>query len=260
VFPVRAMDGGCLVRAGHSEASVDLARFAGCKPAAVICEIMKPDGHMARLGDLEGYSRDHGLLLACIADLIAYREQRESLVELTAQADVETAHGACRAYSYRSAVSGETHRALVFAGAACPGEICPGPVLVRVQQEHTLSDVFGCSRVPGRAELDGCCAQIAAEGGVLLYIRDGMGLRLPGSLEALGGVRRMPPDPAQVAMDPRDYGIGAQILRDLGVRQMRLITGSDRHLSGLSGHGLEIVERVAPTGSAPLLEGETHAS
>ncbi|MDA3959888.1 MAG: 3,4-dihydroxy-2-butanone-4-phosphate synthase [Planctomycetota bacterium] len=247
VFPLRALEGGCLVRAGHSEASVDLAKAAGCRPASVICEIMKPDGTMARLADLKPYCQQHGLLLASIADLIAWREGRESLVRLSAEAELETSAGACKAYSYRSTVTGEEHLALVFGDVASPGGEHEQPVTVRVQQEQTLGDIFDVALPSGRADTRSCLAQVAASGGVFLYIRDGSGRRLPVSLEAAGGTRHAEAVP-QLAMDPRDYGIGAQILRDLGVRQMRLITGSDRHLSGLSGFSLEIVERLAPAG------------
>ena len=253
VFPVRAQDGGVLVRAGHSEGSVDLARLAGCKPAAVICEIMKSDGTMARLPDLKIYCREHGLLLASIADLIAWRERSESLITCTAEAAVATAHGASRVFSYRSLVDGSEHVAVVFGSELEPGAEVNEPVLVRVQQESVLADVFGASLPEGRAGLDACLAQVASAGsGVLLYIRDAMGNRLPGQLEERGGTRRAPPEQARLTQDPRDYGIGAQILRDLGVRRMRLITGSDRHISGLSGHGLEIVERVVPADMAAM--------
>jgi 3,4-dihydroxy 2-butanone 4-phosphate synthase/GTP cyclohydrolase II len=246
VFPLRARAGGVLVRAGHSEASVDLAEMAGCKKAAVICEIMKPDGTMARLDDLVGYCQEHGLLLASIADLIAYRERRESLIELTGEGDLELPEGCCRAYSYRATISGEQHLALVFGDAAAPGRDIEEPVLVRVQQEWLLADAFASATGPQRLGLDAALAQLAAAGrGVLLYMRDGRAERLPAELAAHGGQRHgeMPVLPP---MDERSYGIGAQILRDLGIRRMRLVTGSGRSPSALSGHGLEVVEMVAP--------------
>jgi 3,4-dihydroxy 2-butanone 4-phosphate synthase/GTP cyclohydrolase II len=243
VFPLRARDGGVLVRAGHSEASTDLCRLAGLKPAAVICEIMRGDGAMARLPDLIAYGREHGLLLASIADLIAYREAGECLVECAAEATVDTEHGAFRVFAYRSRLNGEYHLALVKGERLRPGGEVAEPVLVRVQKEALLGDVFG---LHGAGTPHPHLAQLAKAGeGVFVYMRDG-GHGLPDLLVKLGGSdHRRQADP-EGAMDPRDYGLGAQILHHLGVRRMRLITASDRHLSGLAGHGLEVVERVKP--------------
>jgi 3,4-dihydroxy 2-butanone 4-phosphate synthase/GTP cyclohydrolase II len=244
IFPLRAREGGVLVRAGHSEASTDLARLAGLKPAAVICEIMKPDGTMARLPDLVEYSREHNLKLATIADLISWREQRETLVDLVADGAVQTAAGPMHAFVYRSRIGGDHHLAMVAGTRLRPGAEIADPVLVRVQKESVLSDIFtGPGSLPPAASLK----QIAGAGeGVLLYMRDTGGNSLPGHLVRLGGQDHRTTPAAELAMDPRDYGIGAQILHHLGVRRMRLITGADRHLSGLSGHGLEIIERVRP--------------
>jgi len=245
IFPLRARDGGVLVRAGQTEGSVDLARFAGLRPAAVICEIMKPDGTMARLADLTTFGREHGLLLASIADLIAWREARESLIELAAEATLATASGPFRAYCYRNTLSGEHHLALVRGQRLAPGATCPDPVLVRVQKESTVHDLFAA--VPGAIDVHAALRQVAAAGeGVVLYIGDAGGRGIPGALLALGGAEHRREPPRELAMDPRDYGIGAQILHHLGVRRMRLITTSDRPLSALSGHDLEVVERVRP--------------
>lgn len=241
VFPLRARDGGVLVRAGHSEASVDLARLAGLKSAAVICEIMRPDGEMARLPDLIPYCREHGLPLATIADLIAYRERTETSVRLASEGAVATAAGTFRAYAYANTLTGEHHLALVSHPALGPGRECQDPVLVRVQKEDLLGDVFGRTGAHVPAEL---LPQLAAGGGVFLYMRDNRGL--PERLVRLGGKdHRERPEP-ELQMDARDYGVGAQILRHLGVRRMRLVTGHERHISALSGYGLEVVERVRP--------------
>ncbi len=244
VFPLRARDGGVLVRAGHSEASTDLARLAGLKPAAVICEIMRQDGEMARLPDLIPYCREHGLLLATIADLIAYREATESLVQLSAEAEIETPAGRVRAYSYKSTVGDEYHLALVTGDRLRPGAEATDPVLVRVQKENPLTDLFGVGQA---VDARSCLRQLIAAGdGVFLLMRDVNGRGIPDGLVRAGGTdHRLRPD-LGLPMDPRDYGIGAQILNHLGVRRMRLITHADRHIAALHGHGLEVVERVKP--------------
>ncbi|HYE08464.1 MAG TPA: 3,4-dihydroxy-2-butanone-4-phosphate synthase [Planctomycetota bacterium] len=249
VFPLRARDGGVLVRAGQTEGSVDLARMAGLKPAGVICEIMKPDGTMARLADLEAFAREHKLLLASIADVIAWREARESLVALVAEATLATAHGDFRAYAYRNVMNGEHHLALVRGERLGPGRDLADPVLVRVQRDSALTGRL--APVPGAVDPDACLRQIADAGeGVFLAVHDPEGRGLADALVALGGRdhRELTARALSTAMDPRDYGIGAQILHHLGVRRMRLITGSDRHISALSGHDLEVVERVRPEG------------
>jgi 3,4-dihydroxy 2-butanone 4-phosphate synthase/GTP cyclohydrolase II len=235
-----------LVRAGHSEASVDLANLAGLKPAAVICEIMKSDGTMARLPDLLEFAKLHGLLLSSIAELISYREARESLVQLVAETKLVHQGVPMRAYAYRSTIAGDHHLALVSGTRLGPGCEVQEPVLVRVQKEAVLSDVFA---LPGTAPAHCCMKQILeAENGCLLYMRDTLGRGLPASLVRMGGFdHRQAPDP-ELTMDPREYGIGAQILHHLGVRRMRLITSADRHITALSGHGLELIERVRPLG------------
>ncbi len=243
VFPLRAREGGVLVRTGHSEASVDLARLAGLKPAAVICEIMRPDGEMARLPDLETYCAEHGLLLGTIADLIAWRERTESLISLAGESRIDTSAGSFRAFTYRDNLSGQHHLALVGGEQLGPGRMVDDPVLVRVQKSALLSDVFGIgSGVDPRA----CLRQIASAGdGVFLYIADQHGT------DALRGIHDAPGSQASSAprlvMDHREYGIGAQILHQLGVRRMRLLANTDRTMAGLSGHGLVVVERVRPT-------------
>jgi 3,4-dihydroxy 2-butanone 4-phosphate synthase/GTP cyclohydrolase II len=245
IFPLRARDGGVLVRAGQTEGIVDLARLAGLKSAGILCEIMKQDGTMARLPDLQKFAAEHKLLLASIADIIAYREARESLVELAAEATVPTEFGDFRGYSYRNTLSGEYHLALVCGNRLKPGGECLDSVLVRVHKQSVISDLF--SKLPASVDPRACLLQLSQAGdGVMLYIHDAGARGIPHQLVGLGGKdHRAMPEPA-LGMDPRDYGIGAQILHHLGVRQMRLITASDRHISALSGHGLEVVERVRP--------------
>lgn len=248
VFPLRALDGGVLVRAGHTEAAVDMARLAGCKAAGVICEIMQPDGTMARLADLEKYAKAHKLLLGSIADLIAWRETRESLVQVSAESTVDTPHGQFRAYSYVNTLSGEQHMALVMGDDLRPDGECKEPVLVRVQKQAWFSDLFPSAQ---RLNPDYFLARLAKEGpGVLLLVNDVANRTLPDQLIAHGGTARSGRHRAlqtgAPAMDLREYGIGAQILHHLGVRSMRLMTNTDRNITALSGHGLEVVERVKP--------------
>ena len=240
VFPIRAMPGGVLVRAGHSEASVDLARLAGRTPAGVICEIMRPDGQMARLPDLEIFCQEHDLLLASIADLIAWRERQECLVELSAEAPVETEWGPARAFSFHSTLHPDEHLALVFGDQLGKGQDVEEPVVVRVQREAPLTDVFGIAGAARSAQ--SYLPQLAGGApAVLLYLRDTA--QLPNALVNRGGRAGTLPE-SNFAMDPRQYGIGAQILRSLGVRKMRVIGSGDRPLSALDGYGLEVVERL----------------
>ena len=212
------MPGGVLVRAGHSEASVDLARLAGRTPAGVICEIMKPDGQMARLPDLEIFCQEHNLLLASIADLIAWRERQECLVELSAEAAVETQWGPAR-FSTQNTLHPDEHLALVF-----------GDDLGKGRDVDVNGDGIGATRSavdgrlwhcqPGSPSATDILPRLSADGnGVLLYLRDTA--QLPNALVNRGG-RRWQLPPSHFAMDPRQYGIGAQILRSLGVRKMRL--------------------------------------
>jgi 3,4-dihydroxy 2-butanone 4-phosphate synthase/GTP cyclohydrolase II len=232
IFPLRAAVGGVLVRAGQTEGAVDLARMAGRRPAGVICEIMRPDGRMARLADLIPFCREHGLPLASIADLIAWREASEQLVEAVGCVPCATEHGGFAAWTYRNQLSGEEHLALVRGADLGDGRPpVEEPVLVRVHLQEPLDDVFAPAGTARR-----CLGRIAAAGrGVLLYLRPGTGVApvTAGHRPAAGGV-----------LAPREYGLGAQILRRLGVRRIRLLAHREVHPRALSGHGLEIVERI----------------
>ena len=249
VFPLRARRGGVLVRTGQTEGAVDLARLARLKPAGVICEIMRDDGTMARLSDLEEFSVKHGLKIATIAELIQYRLRHDSLVHHMAEARLPTRYGGdFIAHVYTSDADEEEHLVLVK-GTISPEE----PVLVRAHAEYPPGDVFGYTYSNTSALLQQSMARIAAEGkGVILYLRqEGQGAQLfhnnGGRLSKRPGdePRRHPStSPGSQLRDFRDYGIGAQILRDIGVRKMRLLTNYPRRLVSLPGYGLEIVEYV----------------
>jgi 3,4-dihydroxy 2-butanone 4-phosphate synthase/GTP cyclohydrolase II len=246
IFPLRYMPGGVLRRAGHTEAAVDLARLAGLYPAGVLCEVVNEDGTMARLEDLERFSAEHGLVMVSIADLIAYRRRREKLVHRLTEARIPTRFGDFRAIAYES-FDGRTHVALV------KGQVDGSPnVLVRVHSECFTGDVLGSLRCDCGLQLDEAMRLIAAEGrGVVVYIRghEGRGIGLRHKLEAYalqdGGLDTVE---ANVELgfspDARDYGVGAQILADLGITTMRLMTNNPTKRAGLEGYGLEIVERV----------------
>ncbi|HWO71493.1 MAG TPA: bifunctional 3,4-dihydroxy-2-butanone-4-phosphate synthase/GTP cyclohydrolase II [Actinomycetota bacterium] len=247
VFPLRAKPGGVLERAGHTEAAVDLARLAGLQPVGALCEVLNPDGSMARLPELVRIAREHGLRIISIADLIAYRRRRERLVERIAEATIPTPRGPFRAVGFESRIDGRTHLALV-AGDLGEGE----DVLVRVHSECLTGDVFGSLRCDCGAQLRRALDLIAAEGrGVVLYLRghEGRAIGLAHKLRAYQ-LQEQGRDTVEAneelgfPPDPRDYGTSAQILRDLGVRSMRLLTNNPSKLIALEGYGLSIVERI----------------
>lgn len=247
VFPLRAQDGGVLKRAGHTEAAVDLARLAGLIPSGVICEIMHPDGTMARLPELGRVAKLHGLKIISTADLIKYRREREKLVRKVAEATIPTAYGRFKTYAYESLVDGRVHVAMVL------GEVGDGEhILVRAHSECLTGDVFRSLRCDCGTQLDNAMAKIGAEGrGVALYIRghEGRAIGLTHKLRAYE-LQESGKDTVEAnealgfPADQRDYGIGAQILYDLGVRSMRLLTNNPLKRAGLEGYGLSIVERV----------------
>ena len=247
VLPLRAVEGGVLRRAGHTEAAVDLAKLAGLFPAGVICEIMYTDGTMARVPELVRVARDHGLKIISIADLIDYRRHREQLIRRVAEASIPTIYGTFRAGAYESQVDGRVHVAMVL------GDVGDGrDILVRVHSECLTGDVFHSLRCDCGTQLEDALGKIGGEGrGVVLYIRghEGRAIGLPHKLRAYrlqeeGRDTVEANEELGFAPDPRDYGIGAQILFDLGVREMRLMTNNPAKRAGLEGYGLSIVERV----------------
>ncbi len=246
MFPLEAREGGVLKRAGHTEATVDLCRLAGLKEVGLCCEIMKDDGEMARLDDVRAFAREHRLKMTTIADLIAYRRHRDRLVDLVEEVDLPTDYGHFRLRMYRSRVSGLEHLALT------KGEVADGrPVLVRVHSECFTGDVLASERCDCGPQLHRAMEMIEREGrGALLYMRqEGRGIGLANKLHAYRKQEEgMDTVEANVALgfppDLRDYGEGAQMLVDLGIRKVRLMTNNPCKIKGLDGYGIEIAERV----------------
>jgi 3,4-dihydroxy 2-butanone 4-phosphate synthase/GTP cyclohydrolase II len=256
IFPLRYRDGGVLKRAGHTEAAVDLARLAGLYPAGVLAEVVNDDGTMARLPELERFAAEHGLRLISIADLIRYRRHREKLVRRISEARIPTKYGEFTAYVFESLLDGTEHMAFVR------GEVAGKPnVLVRVHSECLTGDVFGSIRCDCGVQLDLALEHVALEDqGVIVYLRghEGRGIGLGHKLRAYT-LQDQGRDTVEAnvelgfPIDSREYGIGSQILVDLGISTMRLMTNNPAKYGGLEGYGLEIVERV-PLRSHPTDE------
>jgi len=249
LFPLRAREGGVLVRTGQTEATVDLARMAGFTPAGVLCEIMNEDGTMARMPQLEVFAKKHGLKIVSVADLIAYRFRHERLVTRVAEAKLPTPFGNFKIIAYKSTTDPDEHLAMVM------GDVnTDEPVLVRVHSQCLTGDVFHSLRCDCGEQIDMAMKRIAEDGrGVVLYMRqEGRGIGIHNKIKAYAlQDKGMDTVEANLSLgfkaDPRDYGIGAQILADLGVRNMRLMTNNPKKMSGLESYGLNIVEQLPIT-------------
>jgi 3,4-dihydroxy 2-butanone 4-phosphate synthase / GTP cyclohydrolase II len=259
VFPLRARNGGTLVRAGQTEAAVDLARLAGLNPAGVVCEIMREDGTMARVPDLVEYSAQHGVKLITVADLIEYRRRTEKLVERTTSVRLPTAHGDFQAIAFREKLTGKHHIALVRGDVDGADD-----VLVRVHSECLTGDVFHSLRCDCGEQLDQALTQLAAEErGVLLYMtQEGRGIGLLNKLKAYE-LQEEGLDTVEANLelglpaDAREYGIGNQILADLGLTTIRILTNNPKKLTGIEGFGLTVVEQV-PIETEPTPENRRY--
>ena len=259
VFPLRYTEGGVLVRAGHTEAAVDLSRMAGLHPSGVLCELVNADGTMMRMRDLLGFSEEHRIGIVSIAGIIAYRREHERIIERVADARLPTSRGEYTITSYRSLVDAAEHVALTL------GDVdTDDPVLVRVHSECLTGDVFGSVRCDCGEQVDLGLQAIEREGrGVFLYMRqEGRGIGIHNKIKAYN-LQDLGLDTVDAnvhlgyAPDIRHYGVGAQILSDLGVRRMRILTNNPRKLSGLDGFGLEVVERV-PIKAQPTRENSRY--
>lgn len=256
IFPLRARAGGVLVRTGQTEGSVDLARLAGLEPAGVICEVMNPDGTMARRPELETFAEEHGLVIISVADLIRYRLLKETMVEAVAEVEVDIDDiGRFKVITYQTEVDDLEHLAIVK-GQPLEDE----PTLGRVQQENVLSDVFRCGARNSRWNLEFALREMEKAGcGVLVYLQK-PAPRLENEIRSLSG--QAPKRPAiergaiGLPKDLREYGIGAQILLDCGVRKLKLISNSPGRLLGVEGYGLEVVEQIAIPAKGEKQEGE----
>ncbi len=257
VFPIRAREGGVLVRAGQTEGAVDLARLAGLKPAGVICEVMKADGTMARVPDLVPFCREHGLKMCSVAQIIAFRHRKERLIRKVAQVKLPTARATFDLHAYESIIDALPHIALTLGGLGIPNEdgevpVQAEPTLVRIHSECLTGDVFGSRLCDCGDQLHRAMARIAEEGrGAVIYMRqEGRGIGLSNKIRAYRLQQEEGLDTVEanvrLGFDPdlRDYGIGAQIMSDLGLRKVRLMTNNPRKVVALEGYGLRIVERV----------------